>query len=62
MVNKNNQPHGWGRAIVMIYNDFFIDAQFKDGKYHGYMREIWNSGTCRQYEYKDDKKVRELKD
>ena len=39
MVNKNNQPHGWGRAITTD-NDFFIDGQFKDGAFHGYIREI----------------------
>ena len=39
MVNKDNQPHGFGRAIE-TENDYFIDGQFKDGLRHGYIREI----------------------
>jgi len=39
MVNKDNQPHGWGRAI-RTDNEWFIDAQFKDGSMHGYIRVI----------------------
>jgi len=37
MVNKDNQPHGWGRAIEKD-NLHFIDGQFKDGVRHGYSR------------------------
>jgi hypothetical protein len=39
MVNKDNQPHGWGRAIKTD-KEWFIDAQFKDGVEHGYQRVI----------------------
>ena len=39
MVNKDNQPHGYGRAI-RTDNYYFIDAQFKDGELHGYYRWI----------------------
>ncbi len=39
MVNKDNQPHGFGRAIK-TNNKSFIDGQFKDGKNHGYGRYI----------------------
>ena len=30
MINKDNQPHGYGRAIDTDNSDF-IDAQWKDG-------------------------------
>ena len=58
MVNKDNQPHGWGRAIRRagcvidhggVY-DIFIDAQWKDGVYHGYFRMIWYYGHYSQNE------------
>ena len=39
MVNKDNQPHGYGRAIETD-NKWFYDGQFKDGEPHGYLREI----------------------
>ena len=39
MVNKDNQPHGYGRAI-RTDNLGFIDAQWKDGVEHGYSRWI----------------------
>ncbi len=39
MVNRNNQPHGFGRAI-RTNNEWCIDGQFKDGKLHGYIRDI----------------------
>ena len=39
MVNKDNLPHGWGRAIQAEYG-WFIDGQFKDGESHGYFRCI----------------------
>ena len=39
MVNKDNKPHGWGRAIRTDDN-LFIDAQYKDGVYHGCSRWI----------------------
>ena len=39
MVNKDNQPHGYGRAISTDNYDF-IDGQWKDGVLHGYYREI----------------------
>ena len=39
MVNKDDRPHGWGRAVV-TFNDFFIDAQWKDGVAHGYYQGI----------------------
>jgi hypothetical protein len=39
MVNKNDQPHGWGRAVNEEYGDI-IDAQWKDGVLHGYFRMI----------------------
>jgi hypothetical protein len=35
MVNKSNQPHGFGRAIETD-NNSFLDAQFKNGLEHGY--------------------------
>ena len=34
MVNKDDQPHGWGRAVGTS-NAVFIDAQWKDGERHG---------------------------
>ncbi len=37
MVNKNNYPHGFGRAI-RTDNFSFFDGQFKDGKLNGYIR------------------------
>ena len=40
MVNKDNQPHGYGRAIETD-NKVFIDGQWKDGAAHGYIREIY---------------------
>ena len=39
MVNKDNQPHGYGRAIETD-NARFYDAQWKDGVEHGYRRWI----------------------
>jgi len=39
MVNKDNQPHGYGRAIEKN-NNLFIDGQWKDGVEHGYSRKI----------------------
>ena len=39
MVNKNKQPHGFGRAIETD-NDWFYDGQFKEGAFHGYYRAI----------------------
>ena len=39
MVNKDNQPHGFGRAFDP-YNYWFIDGQFKDGYLYGYTRCI----------------------
>ena len=39
MVNKDNKPHGWGRAIHTD-NYCFIDGQWKDGEWHGYLRCI----------------------
>ncbi|MFM7851328.1 MAG: hypothetical protein ACKO96_05255 [Flammeovirgaceae bacterium] len=39
MVNKDNQPHGYGRAILTD-NEWFFDGQFKDGAAHGYLRLI----------------------
>ena len=39
MVNKDDQPHGWGRAFD-TNNTGFIDAQWKDGVEHGYYRAI----------------------
>ncbi len=39
MVNNNNKPHGFGRAI-RTDNSWFTDGQFKDGKIHGYNRLI----------------------
>jgi hypothetical protein len=49
MVNKENQPHGFGRAI-RANNSWFYDGQFKDDKKHGYIRCIEYSGACDQYE------------
>ena len=43
MVNKNNYPHGFGRAVC-IKNYDFIDGQFKEGKPHGYGRCITYDG------------------
>ncbi len=40
MVNKDNQPHGFGRAIK-DNDEWFVDGQFKDGDMHGYIRRIW---------------------
>ena len=40
MVNKDNQPHGFGRAIETD-DHFFIDGQWKDGLPHGYIRRIY---------------------
>ena len=39
MVNKDGQPHGWGRA-VFTNNSWFIDAQWKDGKRDGFSQWI----------------------
>ena len=39
MVNKDNKPHGFGRALD-TGNTFFIDGQFNDGAFHGYIRRI----------------------
>ena len=39
MVNEDNEPHGYGRAI-QIDGTWFYDGQFKDGAAHGYIREI----------------------
>ena len=39
MVNKDNKPHGFGRAID-IDNNHIIDGQFKNGVLHGYHRII----------------------
>ncbi len=39
MVNKDNQPHGFGRGIS-ANNEWFIDGQFKDGMKHGFTRLI----------------------
>ena len=50
MVNKDNQPHGFGRAIHKD-NIWFYDGQFKDGALHGYRREIDYYGECRQWEF-----------
>ena len=50
MVNKDNQPHGYGRAISTD-NDYFIDGQWKDGERHGYYRIIFYDGDCYQREY-----------
>ena len=50
MVNKDDQPHGWGR-VVAANNSEFIDAQWKDGVRHGYYRWIDYTGTCYQREY-----------
>jgi len=52
MVNKKDEPHGWGRAIgIYVYNgkqygfNHFHDGQWKDGMEHGYMRQIVSDGT-----------------
>ena len=37
--NDTNKPDGFGRAISTNKN-LFIDAQVKDGIYHGYIRYI----------------------
>ena len=50
MVNKDNQPHGFGRAI-RTDNVWFIDGQFKDGVEHGYIRVIGYLGGCHQEEW-----------
>ena len=50
MVNKDNQPHGYGRAI-RTGNYYFIDGQWKDGREHGYCRRIDYTGQCYQSEY-----------
>ena len=50
MVNKDNQPHGYGRAIH-TGNLSFYDGQWKDGVPHGYSRRIYYGGDCYQYEY-----------
>ncbi len=50
MANKDDQPHGWGRAFE-IDNDRFIDAQWKDGVPHGYYRDIHYDGWSGQSEY-----------
>ncbi len=39
MVNKDNQPHGYGRAIDTDLR-WFEDGQFKEGEFHGYIRCI----------------------
>ena len=39
MVNKDNQPHGYGR-LIETDNSRFIDGQWKDGVLHGYSRGI----------------------
>jgi hypothetical protein len=49
MVNKENKPHGFGRA-VRTDNYSFIDAQFKDGELHGYTRYIHYLGGFIQEE------------
>ena len=43
----NNKPDGFGRA-VSTNNNWFIDAQLKNGVYHGYIRYIDNPGNCNQ--------------
>ena len=50
MVNKDNKPHGYGRAIHTD-NLCFIDGQWKDGERHGYYRLIGYNGFCGQAEY-----------
>jgi len=37
--NYTDRPHGYGR-LIRIDNSFIVDAQFKDGDYHGYVRYI----------------------
>ena len=39
MVNKDDQPHGWGRAIRKD-NYGFIDGQWQEGVDHGFRRVI----------------------
>ena len=59
MINKDNQPHGYGRAIETD-NFCFIDAQWKDGVEHGYSRCITYNGNCFQWEWDNGKWVRNL--
>ena len=37
MVNRDDKPHGWGRALDTD-NYCFIDGQWKDGVPHGFYR------------------------
>ena len=40
MTNKNDLPHGLGRAIN-INNEVFIDGQWNDGERAGFSRFIY---------------------
>jgi hypothetical protein len=40
MVDKNNKPSGWGRAIT-VDNYRFQDGQWEDGFSHGYRRSMY---------------------
>jgi len=39
MVNKNDEPHGFGRALLKDGWGFYV-GQFFDGNVHGYARFI----------------------
>ena len=55
--NKNNIPHGYGRAI-QTDNKWFFDGQFKDGDFHGYVRRIGYDGDYYHYEWSNGELVR----
>ena len=42
MVNKNNEPHGFGREIKK--NEYFTDGMWNNGTLHGMLRTIWYDG------------------
>jgi len=57
MVNKDNQPNGWGRAIEHPCNNLY-EGQFKDGAVHGYVRIIYYGGIVHNTEFKNETKVK----
>ena len=50
---ESNRPHGFGRLIKKD-KKWFTDGQFKDGMYHGYLKDIKSDNTIIQYEYKNN--------
>ena len=50
MVNEDNKPHGFGRAIL---GSCCFDGQYKNGVRHGYERRITTFGHWWQMEYKN---------